>query len=95
MVITPRLLHLRRLWLTHLLILARDTLGLAAIGIRQGPATPGGQATGLGPLIRMPIGLVRATTGTVTTADTGGGDYQADLSFHTSRVTTLALPPCS
>jgi hypothetical protein len=95
MVITLRPLRLPRLWHTRLLIRAPDTLGLAAIGIRQGPGTPGGQATGLGHPIRALIGLGLATTGTVTTADTGGGDYQADLSFHTSRVTTLALPPCS
>jgi hypothetical protein len=96
MVITLRLLHrLHRSWRTPLLVRVPDMPGLAAIGTRRALVMPGAQAIGLGHRIRMPTGLGRAITGTATTAGTGGGDYQADLSFQTSRATTLALPPCS
>jgi hypothetical protein len=96
MVITLRPLRLRRQWLTRLRIQAPAMHGLADIGIRQALAMPGARATGPGHRIRTHTGWVRVTTDIVITADTGGdNDYQADLSFQTSRWTTLALPPAA
>jgi hypothetical protein len=93
MVITLRPLRLHRQWLTRLHVQAPAMPGLAVIGLRRVLATPGARAIGPGRRIRMRTGLVRATTGIVTTADIGGGDrYQTDFSFQTSSLTTLALP---
>ena len=92
MVITLRLIHrFHRSWLTHLRAQVPAMPGSAVIGIRPALVIPGAQDIGLIHRIRMHTGLGRATTGTVTTADTGGGDYQADLSLHTSRASTAIV----